>query len=520
MGKTFLRGAFVVAVAAFGALASHAALIDLPAPAMRKVEAERIEDAGSGGVQQIGFERLVPKRDADDARGASLLQVRSSGARALRVAIAAEAPASGWSLRVAGADGIASIVDASVVKAAIASRGVYWTPVTSGDMQAIQVVGQATAASAVRMTAVSVSHLSADPSKAGNDGKAGGCNVDAGCPEPTPAIVQAMRSVAKLVYTVDGATFTCTGTLVTSGGVMAAPFVLTAKHCIGSEAAAATINSYWFLEATECLRATSLPVVQLTRGGRLAYASGVSDVALVRLNELAPAQALPTEIDGAGLAAGMNVLALHHPRGDYKKVSSGIVSNPAEGTSGTLIAVSWMVGTTEPGSSGSALFVEKAGRYVVRGTLRGGSASCANAGALQDPSNRDYYASLETDWQPLVAALGVAATPLANYTDMWIAPALPGNGISITHHANDGVFVAWFTYDDTGAATWLTLQGGRWIDARTYAGSVYRTDKRSGAARTEVAGSARLVFTDDRNASLQVTLGAAQQSYALERFAF
>ena len=58
----------------------------------------------------------------------------------------------------------------------------------------------------------------------------------------------------------------------------------------------------------------------------------------------------------------------------------------ANADAGTMLRVGWTRGTTEQGSSGSAIFVATTGgtRYVV-GALHGGSASCAN------PQGTDYY---------------------------------------------------------------------------------------------------------------------------------
>lgn len=55
----------------------------------------------------------------------------------------------------------------------------------------------------------------------------------------------------------------------------------------------------------------------------------------------------------------------------------------------------WLSGTTEGGSSGSAIFTAGPAGYALRGRLYGGSATCANTGSLATPGNRDYYSRFD-----------------------------------------------------------------------------------------------------------------------------
>lgn len=89
------------------------------------------------------------------------------------------------------------------------------------------------------------------------------------------------------------------------------------------------------------------------------------------------------------------LVGIHHPKGDFKKLSI---------YSGQLLPACWSEcpvkdhwkierwtrGTTEPGSSGSPLF--DANHHVV-GQLHGGSASCWNKNGY------DVYGSFAASWQ-------------------------------------------------------------------------------------------------------------------------
>jgi hypothetical protein len=407
----------------------RAITLSAPTELARKASIATSKDEGAN---RIGIGRDVPAPMAaiapraiawtvsGDGRQVGRFSVRSEAAVSMRLALAVHGKASGARLRVGSGDGVMTASrPLGEALEATASFGAYWTAVTPGDEQVVEIeLPPGADASLLRLSVPVVSHLLADPASVDGGpalGKAAAasCNLDLACmANPRPALMDAARSVAKLVYTVDGATYACTGTLVRGQAAPAAAYVLTAKHCIDSAAAAATVNTFWFLEAASCGSKSGAQAKQLTAGARLLYSGSASDVALIVLKEEAPEGAWASEIDATPLEAGESAVALHHPRGDLKKVSSGMVMGAAEGTGRNLTSVSWLFGTTETGSSGSALFGERDGRYRVRGTLRGGSASCENSGQLNDPANRDYYARLDADIESLRRVLEAARRPL------------------------------------------------------------------------------------------------------------
>jgi hypothetical protein len=59
--------------------------------------------------------------------------------------------------------------------------------------------------------------------------------------------------------------------------------------------------------------------------------------------------------------------------------------------------------------------------------------------------------------------------------DMWWGgPQQNGWGLAVLQQYRT-LFIVWFTYDGTGAPTWLVVPAGFWSDAQTWEGRVYRT---------------------------------------------
>ena len=91
--------------------------------------------------------------------------------------------------------------------------------------------------------------------------------------------------------------------------------------------------------------------------------------------------------------------------------------------------------------------------------------------------------------------------PAYNFTDLWWNPAESGWGISI-HVKRSILFAAWFAYDSTGAPTWYTIQGGRWISPNIFSGGrIYKAKSNPNAGPGPLtqlsifeAGTATIVF--------------------------
>ena len=241
--------------------------------------------------------------------------------------------------------------------------------------------------------------------------RAGSCNLDATC---SPEYLAQSRSVARLEFVEFGSAATCTGTLLNDALSSGTPYVLTAAHCVNRQSVASTLVSDWFYRSSACqAQALSPATRRLTQGATLVYANEDTDVALLRLNEPAPAGVVYAgSYFGTPAALGTPLYTLHHPEGDWQKISLGQLDSYQRCTQGgdvcnlspsveqaNFLRVRWQRGVVEPGSSGSALFLSLQGRAYVVGQLQGGSSSCDSPQGLDDYGRFDVsYRSALHRW--------------------------------------------------------------------------------------------------------------------------
>ncbi|WP_229792245.1 trypsin-like serine peptidase [Cognatilysobacter bugurensis] len=340
------------------------------------------------------------------------VEVSSRDALALRVGLRVEALDNRVELRFAGSDApshIVAVIRGDEAKQLRAADGLFWSPSTDGEAQLIEVFRPAgVPASAARLQAPSLSHLIANSR---NDfkiiekiGESGSCNVDTSCrvTELGPHFVDAKNAVAHMQFVQNGATYICTGTLLAdTAGATQVPYFYSANHCFSAsdgapsptlmQGVANTLNTFWSYEATACRSGVSTPRTQIAGGATYLYSDADTDAMLLRLNSPAPAGTFFAGWTAAPLAPSSPVTAIHHPRGDAKKVSTG----QHVLTETHLHRVGWLSGTTEGGSSGSALFTAGRRGYELRGGLYGGSAACPNSGSLDNLANRDVYSRFD-----------------------------------------------------------------------------------------------------------------------------
>lgn len=471
--------------------------------------------------------------DQPDGARVARLAVTSIAAGAVRVGLAVRGLPPAAELRFHGAaepQRVLGPVSGVEVAAQALSQGRYWTPLTAGDTQVVEVWVPAGAPLPV-VQARAVSHLALAPAdflKSTGVGASQACEQDVACAaRGDAALEQASRSVAKLLYTENGASYLCTATLVNDGNADThVPYLYTAAHCIDTQAAAATVNSFWFFEASSCGSKSATDYTQLARGATLLYADAASDAALLRLTEPPPAGAWFAGWDATPLAGGAAVVALHHPAGDLKKVSLGLSMGATESTGASYFTAAWVSGSTEGGSSGSGLFTLAGGQYLLRGALRGGSASCTTSGNVADPSNRDYYSRLDQVAPKLKAWFNAAPAPLADYTGMWYVPSEPGWGLSIVQGLDNRVFVTWYRYDAAGKPTWSVAPEVTWTAADALTATLYDTAGPPAGGVYDAAkfalwncGSLKLTFAADGSALLEATLGGMGVRKTLTRLA-
>lgn len=361
---------------------------------------------------EAGHGRLPSLRWMAVAGGmAARFEVRSPDALALRIGLHVDRLDDRAEFRFAGSDEpsrIVAIMRGGEISRLRDARGLFWTPSTDGESQTVEVfLPKGVPASAVRLSAPQVSHLLANSR---NDfklikkiGESGACNVDTACRvlELGQHFVNAKNAVAHMQFVKNGATYMCSGTLLADTTPRTQiPYFYSAHHCFGEgepvpsamQAVANTLNTFWNYEATSCGSGVSAPRTQVSGGAQYLYSSASTDGMLLRLYNPAPAGAYFAGWSAEKMKNGTEVIGIHHPHGDAKKVSSGKVT-ASDGL--PQHSVSWLSGTTEVGSSGSGLFTKGVDGLELRGGLYGGAASCANTGAIQNPGNYDYYSRFD-----------------------------------------------------------------------------------------------------------------------------
>ncbi|HJT87028.1 MAG TPA: trypsin-like peptidase domain-containing protein [Bryobacteraceae bacterium] len=274
------------------------------------------------------------------------------------------------------------------------------------------------------------------------------CNLDVTC---YPAYKKAATAVVEYEFIAeDGGMYACSGAMINTRGGSFKPYLLTAHHCIGSDAEAKTIQAHFLDQTAECNGAppdrSSLPTVL---GGT--YLAGApipsGDYALVRLN------GVPGGVTFLGwsssLDAGAAVTGLHHPRASYTRIAFGNRGADFDVQVGTDTApaalyytVNWSSGLTEPGSSGSPL-LDAQGEIV--GTLTGAATPPAGEN-ICDIQPFSVYGRFSTAYAGLRAYLEDA----------------PAQGAAVTAASSSG----------TAGAPGPSITPGGFANAASYVGGI------------------------------------------------
>ncbi len=285
-----------------------------------------------------------------------------------------------------------------------------WSGVIEGDTATIEIELPISADPAELEVALPrLSHLFQSPlgSTEIEDRTALPCELDVMC---SPAWDVQSRATARMVYTKDQSTYLCTGTLLNDADSSTyIPYFYSANHCISTQTAATSLQTFWFWRASACNSGTPGTYQTLTGGADLLYASPATDTSFLRLLGTPPSGVIFSGWS-ASLPANLTALTgVHHPGGDLQKISFGSLSNywhcldgedgifycnSTQANSSDHFSISWQNGITEGGSSGSGIFLNDTLQFV--GSLHGGTSSCSN------PAGPDYYGRFDI---PYLAAL-------------------------------------------------------------------------------------------------------------------
>lgn len=211
---------------------------------------------------------------------------------------------------------------------------------------------------------------------------AGWCNLDVACYDEWLETSWGVGGVGSISSGVG--VLWCTGSLIAdSDPDTQIPYFLTAHHCVGTESGANSVEIYWLWQRDGCggpiIPSYNAP--RTTGGADLLVSSpspnlaeNGSDFTLLRLRNQPPAGVTYLGWSTAPQTVGTDISCIHHPSGDYKRISFGdIIPSPVYPSS--MYRVAWNEGTTEPGSSGSPLLLADTQQII--GQLWRGTASCS-----------------------------------------------------------------------------------------------------------------------------------------------
>ena len=363
-------------------------------------------------------------------------------------------------------------------RASLGGRREFWTGTVFASAVLLECrLPAGTDPSAVRFRVTSLLHryvklVPGDPGAK----QAGLCEEDVMCRPEWALVAQAVAGLG--VVQSDGELF-CTGCLVNDASPeVGTDYLLTANHCVGSQVEADDTEFYWFYQTTACNGPEPDPAgVPRTTGGAAFVAGALvrfaNDFALLRLRRPPPAGTVFAGWTDAPPAPGETVTCIHHPDGDFKRISrGGIASSDRD-----FWTVIWDTGVTEPGSSGSPLF-NAAGEVI--GQLYGGTSSCA------DPLGPDDYGRFDRTL-PVIGAF-LRAEPVGVANDAFATPTaiggasgkVDGNTAGATrevgeplHGGNAGGFSVWFEWTAAAAGPVTFETAGSGFDTLL---GVYRGD--------------------------------------------
>ena len=173
--------------------------------------------------------------------------------------------------------------------------------------------------------------------------------------------------------------YVCSGQLIATTAQDQEPYFITAYHCISTQSEASSTQFVFRYERQNCTGSYSNGAS--TSGSTLTATYGSADSTLLRINGSVPGGTYWVGWTTDTPSTNLDVTCLHHPGGDYMRISYGDVnSNPVCGSSTNWFGVRWNDGVTEGGSSGSGAYRDSDQKLM--GVLTCGASSCSNTNGL------------------------------------------------------------------------------------------------------------------------------------------
>lgn len=269
---------------------------------------------------------------------------------------------------------------------------------------------------------------------AGECGYNASCVVNAAC-DSDPAVSDAEKAVAHMLYRSGGSYYICSGGLINDNDSSNnLPLFLTANHCISKGREASSLENFFQFSSGACgdtslceesyanLRST----FPRTLGASIVSKGRASDYTLLRLSEAAPSGStfLGWNENPVAFSNGTDLYRISHPQGAPQSFSQHTV-NTSAGTCtawprGDRIYSRDVVGATEGGSSGSPV-LNGSGQIVGQlsgacGTNLADNCDTVN-NATVDGAFAAYFSNVEQYLDPGNGGCTVTENPEASCSD-------------------------------------------------------------------------------------------------------
>jgi hypothetical protein len=305
-------------------------------------------------------------------------------------------------------------------------NGQVWTPTTFGDTVRVELLMATNMPPDDGNTPFIIDkmqHIYRDPvaERAPPPPPEGACHNDVTCYAAWANTASAVNGVGSI----SGNSLFCTGNLVATQAGDQTPYVLTANHCVGSSGAAQTVEIYWNFQSSTCggpppslasVPQSAVTTMLVTQGG-----INTTDHTLLMVEGALPGGLGFAGWNAGAVSNGTALTGVHHPDGAYKRISFGnkiAIGDPDK------VQVSWFDGPTEPGSSGSGLFLSSNQQLI--GTLSTGSSWCGSIGN----SFPDQYGAFSVAYPSMSSFLAGGSDDNLEQNDSCAAATTMGDGTS------------------------------------------------------------------------------------------
>lgn len=261
-----------------------------------------------------------------------------------------------------------------------ARRGEFWTGTVFGDRVRIEYLAPA-GVEELPFTVDRLQHVYVDPvsrlaKSLVSEKVAGPCHNDVTC---YPEWADTARAVSGIGIPIPGGgSGFCTGQLlnINSKAPDFTPYFLTANHCLSSQGEAQGTEFFWLYQTSSCNGTPpSIQSVPRSRGATLLSSNDISDYSLLMVDGALPDGLFWAGWNSSKIADGTPAASIHHPSGDYKRISFA-EKGESSICGSNFVRINWTDGPTEPGSSGSGVFLDST--HQLFGQLLGGPSACGN----------------------------------------------------------------------------------------------------------------------------------------------